>query len=327
MKPNNEMVTEGMHDPGLVAGVDIGGTKTVVVLCDRRGEVIAEAAEPTPAREGGPAMAETARRLVDRLARDSGAGLAAVGAGVAGVVDPVSGRIVAASDSFTGWAGFPLGEWLAEALSVPVTVDNDVNAFLAGELALGAARGLRDVVGITLGTGVGGAIAIEGRVHGGPRGAAGEIGHTPGYSQDLCTCGQRGHLETVVSGRSIVSRYAARTGRVVASAKEVAGLAHEGDQAALEVFRQGGHALGLAVATATNLLDVEAVVVGGGVRAAWDLLEPGLDAALADNAPVSGYPVAVRPSQLRHCAVALGAAAATGSIEHQSSAPREAASL
>ena len=205
----------------VVAGVDIGGTKTSGALVAGDGAVLARATRDTPARTGGAAMAETAALLVEELADDAGVRPAAVGVGAAGVVDHRSGSIRAASDMFVDWAGFPLGERLAERLRVGVRVENDVNAFLLGESAWGSGHG-RDVLGVMLGTGVGGALVLDGRLRHGPYGAAGEIGHTPGYSDLICTCGRTGHLETLASGTSIVRRYAAATGRPVASARAVA---------------------------------------------------------------------------------------------------------
>lgn len=298
-----------MHEPPVVAGLDIGGTKISAVLCDADGVVRARGQVPAPAAEGGPAMAAAAARLVRSLEHGTGLRAAAVGVGAAGVIDQAAGVVRAASETFTDWAGFPLGPVLADALGVPVAVENDVNAFLLGELRWGAVAGEDHVLGVMLGTGVGGAIALDGRIYAGPRGAAGEIGHTPGYSAIVCSCGQVGHLETLASGRSIEARYAERTGRSGAGAAELAERARSGDADAAAVFAACGRAFALAVSTAANLLDVVSVVVGGGVRGAWDLIEPALAATLLENEPVSGYPLAVRPAELGGDAVALGAAA------------------
>jgi glucokinase len=244
------------------------------------------------------------------LQADVGAAIAAAGVGAAGVIDPETGTVTAASESFTDWVGFPLAGDLGARLGVRVAVDNDVNAFLHGEMSYGAVAGSSDAIGIMLGTGVGGAIAIGGDVFVGPRGAAGEIGHTPGYSEIVCTCGQRGHLETLASGRSIGARYSERSGGIVTdSALFVAEKARAGDPAAIATFDAAGEAIGMAIATAVNLLDVQDVVIGGGVRGAWDLLEPALTATMLENQPVSGYPLVVVPSALGGHSVALGAAA------------------
>lgn len=294
----------------IVAGIDIGGTKILVVLADHGGAVLAEGSVPAPAREGGEAMSAAAAGLVRLLEESIGRSVSAVGVGAAGVVDPETGVITAASESFSSWIGFPLGSDLSTRLGVPVIVDNDVNAFLHGEMRYGAVAGSADALGIMLGTGVGGALALAGAVYSGSRGAAGEIGHTPGYSDIVCTCGQRGHLETLASGRSIAARYTEKSGTDVGdSAQLVAVRARAGDAVAVATYERAAHALALAIATAANLLDIEDVVIGGGVRGAWDLLEPTLTAVLAENKPVSGYSLVVRPSALEGRSVALGAAA------------------
>jgi glucokinase len=252
-------------------------------------------------------MADAAADLIRRLSGD--APVAAVGVGAAGVVDHVSGTIRAASDMFRGWAGYPLGEELRARLGAPVRVENDVNAFLLGEIAWGAATG-GDVVGVMLGTGVGGAVVLGGALRHGPHGAAGEIGHTPGYSDIRCTCGQIGHLETVASGTSIGRRYGERTGRTHVRAHEVADLARAGDPDAAVVFHRAGRALALACATVAGIVEVSTAVIGGGVTRAWDLLEPAIDETLLTDAPISGVPLRIVRGTLGGDAVALGAASA-----------------
>lgn len=294
----------------VVAGIDIGGTKIAALLVDQAGVVLASGTVAAPAREGGTAMSNAAAQLVQELQRSSGLAISAAGVGAAGVIDPETGTVTAASASFTDWVGFPLAADLGSRLGVEVAVDNDVNAFLHGELSYGALAGSNDAVGIMLGTGVGGAIAVDGRIFTGLRGAAGEIGHTPGYSDIVCTCGQTGHLETLASGRSIAARYSDRTvGERTNSAELVAELARGGDVDAVATFDAAGHALALAIATAVNLVDVQDVVIGGGVRGAWDVLEPALTATLERHQPVSGYPLVVVPSALGGGSVAIGAAA------------------
>ena len=138
-----------------------------------------------------------------------------------------------------------------------------------------------------LGTGVGGALLIGGRPHHGPRGGAGEIGHTPGYPGHRCTCGGVGHLETLASGRSLALRYADLTGRTGLTGSDIATAARRGDSAAVEVFTRAAQALAQGIVVATTLLDLTDVVVGGGVTAAWDLLGPLLTEALATDPPIT----------------------------------------
>ncbi|GGI98156.1 ROK family protein [Streptomyces brasiliensis] len=294
--------------PGTVAGIDIGGTTTQAVLCSPDLDVLDRTELPTPAAEGGRVMVAAALGALRRLLDRTPARLLGVGIGAAGVVDPRAGRVLVASDSFHGWAGFPVTETVEQALGVPAFLDNDVNAFLRGEVARGAVAGATHVLGMTLGTGVGGALWLDGALYDGPHGAAGEIGHVPGFGDLPCTCGGRGHLETLASGRSLAARYAERTGRLD-TAREIAGAAGRGDPDALAVYEAAGAAVARALLLTAGLLDVTTFVIGGGVGGSWSLLEPALFKTLAAEPPVSGRPLHALPSRLGGDAVALGAAA------------------
>lgn len=287
-------------------GIDIGGTKIAALLVSAAGTVLARGSVRAPAALGGDAMADAAAELATGLAADADVVLVAAGVGAAGVIDHETGTIRAASATFVGWAGYPLADELHRRLGVLVRVENDVNAFLLGEVAAGD-RTEGDVLGVMLGTGVGGALIIEGDLHHGPRGAAGEIGHTPGYSDLVCTCGQIGHLETLASGTSIALRYQERTGGSVVDARDVAVRARSGDEDAIGVFDAAGRALALACASAATILDLPCAIVGGGVTAAWDLLEPAISRTLRTDFPVSGLPLRIIPAVLGSDAVALGA--------------------
>jgi glucokinase len=295
--------------PALLAGVDIGGTTTQVVLCTTGLDVLDRVELPTPAAEGGRAMIgavlDGLRQLLGR--HRAPARLAGVGVGAAGVVDAETGRILVASDSFTGWAGFAVTDALEASLGVPAFLDNDVNAFLRGEVAKGAAAGERHVLGMTLGTGVGGALWMDGALHEGPHGAAGEIGHIPGFGDIPCTCGGRGHLETLAAGRSLAARYNERTGRRT-DARGVARAAANGDADALAVLTAAGEGIARALLITAGLVDVTTVVLGGGVSRAWPVLEPAVRSALAAEPPVSGRPIRLLRSRLGSDAVAIGAA-------------------
>ncbi|MFE7708455.1 ROK family protein [Streptomyces sp. NPDC057486] len=296
------------HDRTLFAGVDIGGTTTQVVLCAEDLTVLDRAEVATPATDGGRAMIGAALGALAPLLERTPGRLVGCGVGAAGVVDSATGRILVASDSFTGWAGFAVTDAVEEALGVPAFLDNDVNAFLYGEVSGGAVRGESDVLGMTLGTGVGGALWTGGALFAGPHGAAGEIGHIPGFGDLLCSCGGRGHLETLASGRSIGARYADRTGRRL-TAREVAQAADRGDQDALEVYRAAGAGIARAIVMTAGVVDITTVVVGGGVSRAWPLLEPLVLASLAADPPVSGHPIRLVRAALAADAVPVGAAA------------------
>ncbi|MFE7505744.1 ROK family protein [Promicromonospora sp. NPDC057488] len=304
---------------GPTAGVDIGGTKIRAAVVTADGAVLASATAPTPS--GGAAMLDVAAGLVAQATATARVRVAAVGVGAAGVVDPVTGEVLAASDSFVGWVGTDLRGGLAARTGLPVTVANDVDAFLVGEATWGAVRGVRSAAGIALGTGVGGALWLDGALYRGA-GAAGEIGHMPGFGDARCTCGQRGHLETLASGRSVERRYgeavaAGGSGGVgsregsgaVVGAAEIEARARAGDAAAARVLADAGRAVGSAVLVLAALLDVGHVVVGGGLAHAWDLLEPAIRARLDDEPPVSGHMIEVRRAVLGGDATVVGAAA------------------
>ncbi|MEV6790772.1 ROK family protein [Streptomyces sp. NPDC051320] len=297
----------------MVAGIDIGGTTTQVLLCTAELSVLDRAEVPTPAAEGGRAMVGAALAALHRLLARTPHRLAGVGIGAAGIVDSHTGHILVASDSFRGWAGYAVTDAVEAALGVPAFLDNDVNAFLRGEASpRGAIAGESHALGITLGTGVGGALWIDGEVYDGPHGAAGEIGHIPGFGDLPCSCGGRGHLETLAAGRAIAARYRERTDLAAGpatTARDVLLAAGRGDEDALAVFRTAGTAIARAVLITAGLIDVTTVVIGGGVSRAWSHLEPAIRTALAAEPPVSGRPVHLVRASLGDDAVALGAAA------------------
>jgi glucokinase len=252
---------------GLCLGVDIGGTKTRVGLVGADHRVLEVREAPTPARDGPRAVLG----VVATLGRDLGgrrAGVAACGVGTAGVVDPSAGSVVAATDALAGWAGLPLARELTALLGLPVRVDNDANAFALGEAAGGAARGRAHVLAVTVGTGIGGAFVLQGRLWRGAHHNAGEIGHlpVPGFGDRPCACGAGGHLESVAAGPAMADRYRRLAGDAVSFA-EVARRAEAGEAAAVEVVEEGGGVLGQLLAGLVNAVDPEAVVVGGGAAA------------------------------------------------------------
>jgi glucokinase len=291
------------------AGVDIGGTKILAVLCaEHDPTVLATATAPTPAKAGGASILDTSAALVRALTDRVDGEIVGVGVGAAGVIDPADGVVVNTGNAFDGWAGTAINAGLSVRLNgVPVRADNDVNAFLLGELA--EAGRPRHALAVTIGTGVGGALYVDGRLlHGGPTGA-GEIGHVGDFGPEPCSCGRTGHLEAYASGTSLTRRYAHASGLVVPDAGAVADAALRGDPVAVEVFERAGQYLGSAIAQAGGLLGVDLAILGGGVLRAWPLLEKPLLAALRAQPLLSDEPVAIRRSVLGERAVAVGATA------------------
>lgn len=286
-------------------GLDIGGTGISAVVVDDEGSVIGRAATRTPAEHGGDAMVEACFEVASLATERSGLTPRIAGVGAAGVID-ANGVVLAASDSFTGWEGYHLGAKLNARLDMPVSVGNDVAAFVLGEQRFGAGRGLNNFFGIALGTGVGGGLVLNSVLHTGENGAAAEIGHIPGFGKRLCTCGRAGHLETIAAGRSISSLYEQSTGKK-ASTKAIAEFAREGDEVAGKLFTQAGEGLAKAGLMISGVLDISTLIIGGGVARAWDLLHPAMESALAHTPPISGHPMNILRSELGTDAVAIGA--------------------
>ncbi|MFF0557503.1 ROK family protein [Streptomyces sp. NPDC004266] len=290
----------------LVAGIDIGGTKTAAGLVDANGTLQHRHTVPTPAADGPAAVVAAAARLV----RDLGAPVAAVGVGSAGVVDPVAGRIVSATDALPGWAGTELRQDLEQALGVPVAVDNDVHAHALGEAWLGAAAGRRHVLLVAVGTGIGASQLVDGHVHHGARSVAGHAGHVPVPSAAgvSCTCGGSGHAEAVASGPALLAEYLRYSEAPAGSLAEVSTRAGVGDRAARYVLGRGARALGEALGGIVNMTDPELVLVSGGVsNCGPEWWEP-LRAAFAAEVLPPLKDVELRTGALGGDAAVLGAA-------------------
>ncbi|MEV7352693.1 ROK family protein [Micromonospora chalcea] len=295
---------------GLVAALDIGGTKTTAALVTAAGEVVGRHTAPTPGRSGAAAVLDTAAGLVEKLRADAPDVVRALGVGSAGVIDSASGLVLSATDVLTGWAGTDLRGDLGRRLGVPVTVVNDVHAHALGEARHGVAAGHDTVLYVAVGTGVGASFVLGDTVLAGAHSAAGHAGHQPSaYAGTLpCTCGGRGHLEAIAAGPALTAEYVRRTGRPVADLRAVAALAADGDETARDVVRLGGTAVGSAVGGLVNVLDPAAVVIGGGVTGLgepwWRALR---DAVPAETLPaLAGVPVLA--STLGPDAPLLGAA-------------------
>ena len=263
-------------------GLDLGGTKIQAVITDGGAEVLAQARRETP-REGGPeaVVRELAGALRDALVglEIEPSALEGVGVGAPGSIEPAAGIVVKVSN-IAGWdAPFPLGPALSAELGAPVAIGNDVNAAVMAEHHFGAGRGYTSFLGVFWGTGVGGGIVVDGRMLVG-RGSAGEIGHVcakPGGR--LCNCGLEGCVEAY-AGRGALEAHAREIAKdrdtVLFEIMEARGrdrltsgiwlrALEQGDEVAEELLLRAVEALGVGIGSAVTLLDVEAVVVGGGL--------------------------------------------------------------
>jgi glucokinase len=322
-----------------LAGVDVGGTKIQVVVTSPELDVLGESRGPTPTSGGPPAVVDALCTLLDeaRLAAEVD-GVAAIGVGAPGTIEKATG-VVARSPNLAGWMDpFPLGPELGRRTGARVTVDNDVHAGMLGELRLGAARGLRDVLGVWFGTGVGGAVVLDGVLRSGPHGACGEIGHVcVRIGGRRCGCGRRGCLEAY-AGRASMER---RARRLAAQGRrtdlfrimEHRGLDHltsgvfaralaAGDDLAQDLIDEAVDAAGSGIASVVNVLDVEAVVIGGGLGTR--LGEPFVSriaAAMQPHLFVTGG-ARVLPAGLGDLAGALGGAVAASELAPARRRPR-----
>jgi glucokinase len=310
----------------LRGGIDLGGTKIRTAIVDGRGEVLGQARRPTPT-SGGPgdvsaAMAE-ALREAGQEAKVETASLAGIGVGSPGDADEKTG-IVSSAKNLPGWEGsFPLAESLREALGAPVRIGNDVQVATEAEFQLGAGREFQSLIGVFWGTGVGGGLVLDGKPWLG-RGTAGEIGHmVVKRGGAKCPCGRRGCLEAY-AGRSAMEAEARRRHeegqktdlfklmekhgkpRLTSGIWERA-LDH-GDHLAEELIERAVEALGTGVASAVNLLDPEAVILGGGlgVRFGERLMDPLME-EMRKHLFLDEKPPAVRVASLGDLGGAIGA--------------------
>jgi len=232
-----------------------------------------------------------------------------VGVGAAGIVN-AAGRVLSATDTFANWVGTDLVAGLRTRLAsdLPVVVRNDVEAHLLGESWLGAASGWSSVLLVAVGTGVGGALLLDGRLWRGAHYAAGELGHvpTPGAEGLRCPCGRLGHLEALAAGPAIAAAYRRASDQEV-DAREVFARAEAGDRAALAVVRAAADALGRVIAGLVTAFDPGCVVIGGGVSAAGSLWWDPLVAASRAELVAPFHDVPIVPARLGPAAAILGA--------------------
>lgn len=289
-----------------VLAFDVGGTDIKSALFDADGVALGLRRTPTPA-----AGADSPERLIDRLA-DLAAELRAqhpdvdpeaVGLVVPGIVD--ADRGIGVYSSNLGWRDAPIRELMAARFWMPVAFDHDVRTASWAEHVLGGARDYANAVVLIIGTGIAGALLVDGRPYT-AGGYAGEIGHSP-IGEWPCPCGARGCLEAVASAGAISRRYTDATGEVVDGAREVIARAAAGDDQAARIWNEALDALTLSIAQLTAVIAPQAVVIGGGLSRAGGLLFGELRARLADRLSFHRLPDLV-PAELSGDAGILGSA-------------------
>ncbi|GLY48356.1 ROK family protein [Lentzea sp. NBRC 102530] len=290
----------------LVLALDFGGTKIAAALVDPLGAVVRSSRVPTPAVDPWDAVVS----VVSTVVQDSA--VAGVGIASAGPVDTVAGTV--SPINVPSWRAFPLRSSVAALFpGVPVELAGDGVCMALGEHWCGAGQGARDMVGLVVSTGVGGGLVLDGRPFGGRTGNAGHIGHVVVEADGLpCSCGGRGCAETVAGGPRMVE-WARRAGWQApddADAALLAAAALAGEEIPLEAFDRAGRAVGMAIAGAAAVCDLELAVVGGGVAQAGELLFEPIRRTLKTHAGLSYLDgLEVRAAELGGEAGLVGAAA------------------
>ncbi|MFF4486471.1 ROK family protein [Streptomyces sp. NPDC001544] len=300
----------------LVAALDIGGTKIAGALVDAHGEILVRAQRATPAREDGDTVMRAVEKVLGELTGSPlWARASAVGIGSAGPVNAATGTV--SPVNVPGWRDFPLVDRVRAATGgLSVELIGDGVAITAAEHWQGAARGHDNALCMVVSTGVGGGLVLGGRLHPGPTGNAGHIGHiSVDLDGDPCPCGSRGCVERIASGPNIARRALENGWRPGpdgdASAAAVAAAARAGDPVAVASFERAAQALAAGIAATATLVEIDVAVIGGGVGKAGDILFAPLRKALAGYATLSFVQgLTVTPAQMGTDAGLVGAAAA-----------------
>jgi glucokinase len=310
------------HNSQFVFAADLGGTHLRVATVDRNGEIYCRQVQPTPQAEKPNeivrALVTAVYKCKDKTEAEGGV-ISAVSIAVPGTVNVTDGVVVKAPN-VPCLDGFRLGAALESELEWPAILENDANAAALGEMWRGAGQGYRTLICVTLGTGVGGGIILDGKLWRGVDGSAAEIGHlgVDPFGGVPCTCGSRGCLEVYASATAIVRMTREARPRYpnsmlhntedLTSAKVYeAGIA--GDELAIEVFRRMGVYLGIGLASLINILNPEIVIIGGGLSNGWALFEKHMKQQVIERAfPIPARRVKIVRAQCGDDAGLLGAA-------------------
>lgn len=307
-------------------GIDIGGTKIAAGVVVGGSRIIARYRIPTPRTGSGQDVMRAIVEMIDQIRADHE--ISSVGLGAKGVVDTANGVVLQDGDTLPGWGGTDVAGPVRAATGLPVAVGNDVRVAALGEALHGAGAGLDRVLLASIGTGVGGGMVFGGQIATGHHGTAGEIAHllVPGEGALPCGCGRRDHLEAVAAGPAIAAEYARRTGATGIQLTEVADRLPAGDPVAGEVIRRAASILGAALAGLVTAVDLDGVIIGGGVaQIGRAFIEPATAALRAGVLPpLAGIPVL--PARLGTDAAVIGAAGLAGSPGGTSGGGRQSGS-
>lgn len=309
-----------------VVGVDLGGTNVTVLLLGDRGQICSIIKDQTNSQAGPTGVIRQITCLVHNLVEQAGLDLSQIsglGIGLPGVMDSDTGRALFLPN-LPGWQDIPVGKLLQESLGWEIYCENDARMAAWGEKLLGAGEGFNDLVCLTLGTGIGSGIFLQGKLWRGHLSSAGEVGHlTLEKDGPVCTCGNRGCLEMYASGRGIARRArAALTGKagsliyqlVAGQAEKVtAATVHEaalaGDRLAQDLIQETAEYLGIGLANLANILNPQLFVLGGGVTSGWgEMLLGPLREIVGRRAMSLNGQVMIKQAVLGERAGAVGAA-------------------
>lgn len=282
---------------GLVAAVDMGATHINLAIADFSAKIIEEISLSFDINQGPQICLAEADRILKELLEHSGINISqimAVGVGVPGPVITDAG-IVVSPPIMPGWDGYPIRDSLQKQWGIPVSLNNDAELGALGEWAYGAGRGEKNLAFIKVGSGIGAGLIINQQIYGGTTGSAGEIGHlTIDENGPLCTCGNRGCMEAFAGGHAIAqqARELVKSGKRTLlsnipaenlTAQEVAKAARRGDLPSQEIIMRAGTFIGIAIAGLVNLFNPGAVIIGGGVAQAGDLLTTSIRQAVRER--------------------------------------------
>lgn len=305
-------------------GIDVGGTNVKIALVDENGNIIHSNSVPTYAKMGYDYTVNNIKQAIKDVmsATNTDANsISGIGFDLPGQVDYQTG-IVKRITNIPGWVNVPIAKNIEDEFHIPTKIDNDVRCAALGEMKFGAGRGCQNFVCITVGTGIGSGLVINGKIVRGASNAAGEIGHIKLQANGgpICGCGDTGCLEAYASGPSIVAmaqdyikggkstKFRELAGDDEITPYIVAKAASEGDLVAKRIFEIVGEYIGIGLTSVINLLNPERVIIGGGVAAAGDLLLDPIRRTIKDRAmAVAGDAVEIVPAQLGNSAGVIGA--------------------
>jgi glucokinase len=318
---------KAQHDSPFVA-VDIGGTKILAAIFSADGRMLDKEICATPAGDGFMAVIERLGMVVDTLLRSNEirpSNLAGIGIACAGGIDTERGVVVTPSPNLPDWTDVPLRDIVEELFGIDTFILNDASSAALGEQRYGAGRGVKNLVLLTLGTGIGGGIIIDGDLYLGAAGGAGEIGHmTIEENGPQCGCGNTGCLEMLASGKAVAREAAGRISRGEESlltgmvsgkveditAEMVGAAAGKGDVLAREVLAWASHYLGVGLVNVVNIFNPEVIVLGGGMAELGSLfIDPARKMVLERSFSVSARAVEIVTARLGNEAGVYGAAA------------------